>query len=639
MTSRRKTITSIVALSFIILLFGGLMAWLSVARYRGYNLTSFDLGHVSQAIGSVGRGDPLIWTAHGVAWSRLGQHVELLYFLLAPLYALAPSGETLLILQAALYSLGAIPLYRLATRHLERAWVGPVAAALYLLYPVAQTAVLFEFHADTLAMPLLLFAVDAADREAHYQYWFFILLALGSKFYVAAPVAAMGVVLWTQGKRRLGIQTALVATVWGALAFFVIRPLFAPAETAGTAATTGGFLSFYFGRLDSLASTFMLRLTNAILVLGPVAPLAWAAPAWLLPALAVTLPTVISSGPGPSFDYRYHHYALAVPFLVAAAVYGAAAMRARADNAWRGRLFLTLLLTLTFNVLLVDTPLSPLFHAAGPGSGRGMTDTGYGRTGRDAFKDRWLERNVPDDAPVMATVPLAYRLVNRPLLYRTHLKFKATPDALGDVDVVVLDALHDFVLGSEGAGIVEGGVTYERENVALLLKRPEWQLAQARDGLLLFTRESSGLTQQVETLPSSESPLPTEEMLATFNDQIGLLAVEVTALGDRRFRARYDWVALQPLSDTDELMAVSHPQNLPMARVPHLPTVALHPTTEWTPGQIIREVLEFQLPADAPAGEYPLLVGWYDTGSIHAAKTDDASRIGELHQIATLQTR
>jgi len=592
------------------------MAWLSLARYRGYNFHSFDLGHVSQAIWSVSRGEPLVWTAHGVAWSRLGQHVELLYFLLAPLYALAPSGQTLLVFQAALYSLGAIPVYRLATRHLDKLWVGPVSAILYVLYPVAQTAVLFEFHADTLAMPLLLFAIDAADRDpGSRQYWFFLLLALGSKFYVAAPVAAMGFVFWVQGKRRLGVQTALLAAVWGGLAFFVVRPLFAPAETAGTAATTGGFLSFYFGRVDSLGSTFMLRLTNAVVVLGPVVPLAWAAPSWLLPALAVAVPTLVSSGPGPTFDYRYHHYALAVPFLVVAAVYGAAAMRKRADSAWRGRLLLTLILTATFNILLVDTPLSPLFHLAQPGSGHGMTSTGYGHTERDHFKDRWLEAHIPEDTPVMATVPLAYRLVNRPLLYRTHLKFKEMPEALADVDVVALDALHDFALGSEETGVIDGGATYE------------------------LTRASSGLAQQVEVLPPSASRPVEEAVPVTFDGRIGLKEADVTPLGDRRFRARFDWVALESLADAADLMAVSQPGHLSFSRIPHLPTLALLPTSHWVEGQVIREVIEFRLPEEAPAGEYPFFVGWYDASSIYAAKTDRASRIGELHQVGTLQAQ
>ncbi len=37
-------------------------------------------------------------------------------------------------------------------------------------YPTALTSVLFDFHGDTLAMPLLLFALDALDQRAWGRY-------------------------------------------------------------------------------------------------------------------------------------------------------------------------------------------------------------------------------------------------------------------------------------------------------------------------------------------------------------------------------------------------------------------------------------------------------------------------------------
>ena len=35
------------------------------------------------------------------------------------------------------------------------------------------------------------------------------------------------------------------------------------------------------------------------------------------------------------------------------------------------------------------------------------------------------------------------------------------------------------------------------------------------------------------------------------------------------------------------------------------------PTHEWARGQLVREWRELGAPADLPAGEYPLIVGWY----------------------------
>lgn len=74
----------------VILVTFALLAWLSVAAYRGYNLQTFDLGAISQAIWRATQGDPLVYTHKGIPVSRLAGHVEIIYFLLAPVYALRP---------------------------------------------------------------------------------------------------------------------------------------------------------------------------------------------------------------------------------------------------------------------------------------------------------------------------------------------------------------------------------------------------------------------------------------------------------------------------------------------------------------------------------------------------------------------
>ena len=127
---------SVILLIFLILANFLMMAGLSVAKYHGYNLVSFDLGNMSQAIWSATQGKPLIFTTDGIEWSRLSLHVELFYFLLTPFYALRPAPDTLLYIQAALYAIGAWPLYHFAYRRLANKWAALGLAAVYLLYPV-----------------------------------------------------------------------------------------------------------------------------------------------------------------------------------------------------------------------------------------------------------------------------------------------------------------------------------------------------------------------------------------------------------------------------------------------------------------------------------------------------------------------
>ena len=138
-----------IVVSLTLLVLGGLI-WLSIMRYCAYNAEG-DLGNMSQAVWSSTQGKPLVFTSNHGPLSRLALHVELFYFLIAPFYAIFPSPAMLLVFQAMLFVAGAFPLYILAKRRLESCWTASVIVVIYLFYPAAQTAMLFDFHGDTLA--------------------------------------------------------------------------------------------------------------------------------------------------------------------------------------------------------------------------------------------------------------------------------------------------------------------------------------------------------------------------------------------------------------------------------------------------------------------------------------------------------
>jgi uncharacterized membrane protein len=391
----------------IFLILGGL----SIARYLGFNAKYYDLGAMSQAIWSATQGEPLLFTGRGIVLSRLSRSVELVYFLLAPIYALFPTPITLLVIQAGAYALGALPLFRLARRRLRHDWLAVAVAAIYLLYPTGQTAVFADFHADPLAVPLLLFAIEAADRRAWRRYAVWVLLALTCKFYVAIPIAALGVVLWVHGERRAGAATVIIAALWGAVMFFGLRSAFMPppaeaAQGLNIQTTPLAYLTNRF-QLRFVMDTAVIRLVHGVIVLMPaLILLGRRAPLWLLPAAVVVGPVLISNGFGPSFSYRTHHYALAVPFLVVAVLMGAAKQAGSASPpagkrpAWHGRIMLTLFTTLVFNMAFVDSPLSPTFYLERPSLEQGLSSTRFGVTPRDAFKRDWLAAHAPSRSAV-----------------------------------------------------------------------------------------------------------------------------------------------------------------------------------------------------------------------------------------------
>lgn len=631
--ARRQRPYPLILLFIFMLATFALLTWLSLARYYAFTSRAFDLGAMSQAIWSVTQGKPLIFTVEGITLSRLARHVELFYFLLAPIYAIWPAPSTLLVLQAGLVVAGAWPLYKIAYRRLNHAWSAVFIAAIYLLYPVLQTAVLFEFHGDTLAMPLLLFALDAWDRQAKRSYFFWLALALSCKFYVAVPVAALGAILWWQGQKRLGWQTFLLAAVWGSVAFGVIRPYFAPPDAVYVEATASSYLNYYFSQLN-LGQTGVLRLSNAVIVYAPVLLLAWRASQWLLPATAVILPVLLSSGPGPSFDFQYHHYALAVPFLMMACVQGTAKVAQLEANpaSWQRRLGIAFLLTLLLNSFLVNTPLNPRFYQAAPGSGFGLEPlAGYGRTARDALKFAWMAPVQASQQPLAADRSLARLATNRPILYLVPPENKPHEELLPQVETVVVDALYDFALLDRGQNLLEGGVQTAWPSLRWLLNQPNWYLNRAQDGLLEFGRQNVGLTQQVTTQTSVAPPEP----LAHFGDGLVLLNSEITPLANGLYQVDYFWRVERPLPNAN-YFAVTRLAGVAHSRVVHLPTLAIKPVAEWTPDKMIHESFVFALPANTPAGSYTVAVGWYNADHVFAAHTDARSRLGEEASVGAI---
>ncbi|MCA9900534.1 MAG: DUF2079 domain-containing protein [Ardenticatenaceae bacterium] len=621
------------------------MSALSLAKFAGFNSKYFDLGAMSQAIWSATQGEPLIFTGQGIAISRLTRNVELIYFAIAPIYALLPTPQTLLVIQALLYALGGIPLYRLANRKLQHSAYALVVTAIYLFYPVAQTAVLAEFHSDTLAAPFLLFAIAAADRKAWRSYGFWLALALSCKFYVAAPVAALGAVLWLKGERRAGLITSLAAVGYGLIAFFAIRAAFAPpaaevAQAVNVQSSALGYLTSRFN-LPFIAQTLTLRLVHAVIVLMPaLLLLAWRAPLWLLPAAVTVLPALLSSDFGPSFSYRTHHYALAAPFLVTAVLYGTIKqlndpVPKGKKPAWQGRLRLTLFMVLAFNLAFIDTPISPQFYLDRPALDQGLSSTRFGVIPRDRFKADWLAGNVPAHVPLAADQLSAVRLANREVLYLTnYVDGRSLTELLPQVDYVVTDALYDAATADpvDTERIFEGGVSYEYETILTMLGQAEFKLLAMQDGLLLFGRTGEGLA--TSQAPGGSEP-PGSSPIHLFNE-IALLDYKIEPVGANRYQITATWQLTTPLDAAPNRFAVTQIAGLPNTRLVHLPVSILAPPKSWAIGDTFTESFEFALPADTPVGSYTLSVGWYDADHIFAAHTDARSRLGEAASVGAI---
>ena len=624
-------------------IWGVLLTFLSIATFTGYNSGMYDIGNMAQAIASVQRGQPLVFTYIDGPTSRLAFHVEFFYYILALPYMIWPDPRLLLTIQALLYALGAIPVYAIAYRNLDSRFVARCLALVYLLYPTVQTSVLFDLHGDTLAMPFLLFAFQALDVRAWRRYFIFIALALSCKFYVALPVLLLGGLIWWQyGERKIAVWTAVIGLTYGIITFLVIRPLFTTEETSQVHRGLN-YITYYFGQIAEYQNTFTDRILSALIVFGPVMFIAWRGWRWLLPGLPVAAAALLSTGPGGSYDYRYHHYAIVVPFIIMAAIDGARRMREaeqsgrkRSRRNWRGDVGLTCAIVMMCSFLFVDTPFNPLFWIGGPGYG--LSSSVYGVIPRDDIKDRFLAEQVPSDAALAVSNQLAAHLTNRDTLYLIRYPTESEgprllPQTLERVDYAIADALFDYYVPlDDGYG---GGLSGDREAIGLLIRDPSFGLVTERDGLLMFERDAAEeriLTNTLELLPDDGTPAQ-----HTFSTQIELLDTSIEQTDPDRLRATFTWRRTGDFDNVGEFVAVSRLEGIEQDRIVHIPGYSLLPSWEWPQDQIVQETFDVQIPPDTPPGEYTWYVGWYNVGLPYSYATDERSLLPDSEEVVVTQ--
>jgi uncharacterized membrane protein len=307
---------------------------LAVQEHRAFETGRFDLGNMVQAVWSTAHGRPLdVTELDGEQINRLGAHVDPILAAFAPLWWLWPSPTMLLVVQAVVIALGALPVFWLARKHLDSARLGSLFAFVYLLYAPVQWLPLDEFHPVALACPLLAFAVWYLDEERLVAALPFLAIAVLTKEELPLVVAGLGV--WyalARGQRVAGAVLAIGGVALGAIYLGLVIPHFregaAPAfyeRYDAVGGSPGGIVETAFtdplvliravteGR--DLAYLFQLSL--------PLVGLFLAAPLLVLPALPELAANLLSEVPTQT-SIEFHYTAPIAPFLVTAAVLGAA---------------------------------------------------------------------------------------------------------------------------------------------------------------------------------------------------------------------------------------------------------------------------------------------------------------------------
>ena len=158
------------------------LAW---QLHAGMRTHKADLGQIDQAIWNSSRGRFVEMTDNGYIATRMSDHVEPILALISPVYWVWNDTRAILFLQTLFIAAGAWLLYALTLtlfdhmlppRQRGHIWqveplreharpLGLALAVAYLLAPPLQSALLTEFHAAPLAVPLILWAFLSVERQ------------------------------------------------------------------------------------------------------------------------------------------------------------------------------------------------------------------------------------------------------------------------------------------------------------------------------------------------------------------------------------------------------------------------------------------------------------------------------------------
>lgn len=339
----RPSPAALLGVALIGVLASARLAQLALARYDWF-FAGWDVAIYDQMMWLLSRGHGTWLTVRGLY--AFGHHLNLVALALVPLYRLAPGPVTLLTVQTVAVALAAVPAFCLARRLSGHDGVGLCWAFVAVSYPAAQFMAVWEFHFDPLTYPLALAALAcvAAGRWRAFAGWMVATLLI--KEPSGLCLAALGVGLALTGERRRGGWCVVVGLGWTLLAMKVVMPWLSHG-------TRDAFYLTYFSRFGSGPIALLvaplarpaafwgalLTAENGRLVLNLLVPLGClclAKPSWLLGALPILLFNMIGVEGGLLGGLRqihHHFHALAVPFLVGAAIAGGAEVSRRAQAA------------------------------------------------------------------------------------------------------------------------------------------------------------------------------------------------------------------------------------------------------------------------------------------------------------------
>lgn len=143
-----------------------ILSAISCLRYKTFSTPNFDFGLFCNMFHNMKEtGLPLVTSERDMLLSHFAVHISPIYYLLLPFYFLFPSPMTLQIGQAAVLSLGVIPVILLARHYRLSRKATILVALLYSFYPVLTSGCFYDIHENCFLPLCLLWTFYFFEKE------------------------------------------------------------------------------------------------------------------------------------------------------------------------------------------------------------------------------------------------------------------------------------------------------------------------------------------------------------------------------------------------------------------------------------------------------------------------------------------
>lgn len=491
---------------FVYILFFSLI---SCFRYNSFDFKDFDFAIYGQVMWNLLHGS-MESSILGIPF--LGNHMDLILFVVLPFYAVFKHPITLLFLQNILIGLGAVPVYLLAKRILDKDFAF-IFSLLYLFYPALNFVNYFEFHPLSFVIVFLLCMIYYFEKENFRLFTVFMVLSLLCKENVALGVIFYGIYAWIF--RRRAYKWVVVPILTGALYFILTLKLMGFLNKGVINfnylySNLGNNLTEIFVNIlkrpdivfqslfSSLNLDFLMKLLLPLSLLSVFSNSIFIAlPFFLQQMLSIRV---------MDHTINYHYTATLIPFLFISAIYGARFILDRKylkKNALICILLAGILLSNVCFGMVIKMPFKQ--------------DIDY--------KKEDFVKKIPLPAPVVATFEYLPKLSQRAGIYSFHHVYM-NRYTLSDKEYILPENIEYALIDFNDS--LTFSAFYRPEHCINLQKfftKDNWGVIDGADDILLLKKNNNGADTGFCVFLGKAPPL--EPPLIAIEDNIGIKKYEI----------------------------------------------------------------------------------------------------------------